>query len=107
MGPSGPANQAGKIFVERKGGVFRKPHHRQNPTFTLHREVDLQLVDAQGSCGHISLAGGPKRMEKILKFRNGPGDKMDFSLIFLDFLAEIPRGTERRPRPIIWYHSQP
>ena len=44
----------------------------------------------------FSLAGGPKRRENVLKIRD-----------ILVFLAEIPRGTERRPRPIIWYHYQP
>ena len=51
--------------------------------------------------------GGPNVGKHILKFRNGPGEQMNFSLKFWELLAEIPRGTERRPRPIIWYHSQP
>ena len=60
-----------------------------------------------GPKDEISLAGGPKRMEKTLKFRDGPGEKINCSLKFSDFLAEIPRGTSPQPRPIIWYHSQP
>ena len=40
---TGPAG----IFVKRKGGVFwspGKPHHRQNPTFTLDRPIGLYLL---------------------------------------------------------------
>ena len=32
---------------------------------------------------------------------------LDFSLNKCDRLAEIHQGTERRPRPIIWYLFQP
>ena len=43
----------------------------------------------------------------IIKIRNGPGEQVICSLKLWEFWAEILRGTERRPRPIIWYHSQP
>ena len=46
--------------------------------------------------------------EQMQKFRDGAGGLGGLGAAKLgDFQAEIPRGTLRRPAPIIWYHSQP
>ena len=87
-------------------------------------EPDCEKPDANRRLG-LEMAGmlfnragpeildmGPSRL-----YRN-PSKHNDFQCFFgtrknglviesLDFLAEIPWGTERRPRPIIWYHFQP